>query len=164
MPLADQRAQLAELEQLGLFGALDQELVGELAAELMVVPLAAGETMYAEGDAGRAMYVVLDGAVELTKRAKNGRVVCVSVVHSGDWFGEMSLLDMTTRPLTARATCDARLLELKSGHLDRIYRTDLKAYALIVMNIARQLSRKLRISEGTLADRVATAPNPDASR
>ena len=53
-----------------------------------------------------------------------------------------------------------RLLTLTSGDLDALYRRDLKAYALLVMNLARQLSRKLRVAETILADTVTSVMDP----
>jgi hypothetical protein len=36
--------------------------------------------------------------------------------------------------------------------MDSLYRFDLKSYALIILNIARDLSRRLRVTDGLLAD------------
>ena len=36
--------------------------------------------------------------------------------------------------------------------LDRLYRNDLKSYALVVLNVARDLSRRLRVADGILAE------------
>jgi CRP-like cAMP-binding protein len=146
----------AELQVIGLFGALDEALLITLARELPVMTKHAGEIVFREGDAGRAMYVVLNGQLELTKRTKRGREARIALLDNGEWFGEMCLLDVSARSFTARAIKPSRLLELRATDLDRIYRLDVKAYALLVMNIARQLSRKLRIAESILADTVTS--------
>ena len=41
--------------------------------------------------------------------------------------------------------------------MDALYRHDLKSYTLIILNIARDLSRRLRVTDGLLADFTATA-------
>jgi CRP-like cAMP-binding protein len=46
----------------------------------------------------------------------------------------------------------ARLLRITSEDFDRLYRHDLKSYALVTLNIARDLSRRLRVADGILAD------------
>ena len=140
-----------EIEDIGLFGGLSETILDVMAERLGVQEIDAGEVVFAEGDRGRTMYVVLDGEVELWKRSQ-GEEVRVATVHPGDWFGEMSLIDVLPRPWTARATTSARLLPLRNEDLDVLYRTDLKTYALFMMNVARQLSRKLRIAEARLAD------------
>ncbi len=94
------------------------------------------------------------------KKSKRGRPVRVTSLSRADWFGELSLLDVMPRAVTARALQPCRLLTLTSGDLDALYRRDLKAYALLVMNLARQLSRKLRVAETILADTVTSVMDP----
>lgn len=85
----------------------------------------------------------------------------MTVLGRGDWFGEVALLDVMPRAATARARQPCRLLTVTSSDLDALYRQDLKAYALLVMNLARQLSRKLRVAESLLAETATPAVDPD---
>lgn len=94
------------------------------------------------------------------KKSKRGRAVPLTVLQPGDWFGELSLLAVMPRAATARAKRASRLLTLTSADLDALYRQDLKAYALLVMNLARQLSRKLRVAESILAEAVTSMMDP----
>ena len=64
----------------------------------------------------------------------------------------MSMLDMQERSATVRAVAPSRLLTITSEDLDALYRFDLKSYALIVLNVARDLSRRLRVTDGLLAE------------
>jgi hypothetical protein len=43
-------------------------------------------------------------------------------------------------------------MRITSEDFDRLYRHDLKSYALVTLNIARDLSRRLRVADGILAD------------
>jgi len=146
----------AELETIGLFGALDDRTLATLAERLRVQAVDEGAEVFEAGERGRTLYVILDGEVELLKKSKRGRNVPVAVLGRGDWCGELSLLDVMPRAVTARARKPSRLLTLTSSDLDALYRRDLKAYALLVMNLARQLSRKLRVAETILADTVTS--------
>lgn len=163
MPLSDPVGPtIDELQVVGLFGALDDEALAALAEKLGVVRVSPGEVVFREGDPGRAMYVVLSGELELEKGSTRGKTVRVAFLRSGDWFGEMSLVDVMARPATARALSASRLIEIRPTHLDAMYRGHLKAYALLMMNLARQLSRKLRIAEGIVADAVTQVIDPHA--
>ena len=128
-----------ELEAGGLFGALDREAVQSLVDGAEVQCFDDGEVVFRENDGGRIMYLVLEGTVALSLADAS-----IAAIGSGDWFGEMSLLDMMPRPVTATTTAPCRLLALRPTQLDALYRSDMKAYALVVMNLARQLSRRLR--------------------
>ena len=142
--------ELEALRDVGLFGGLNDAAVESLARAHDVVEVPAGDAVYREGDPGREMFVVLEGEVELTKAVSGGEVLVASVVRN-DWFGEMSILDILPRPSTARVVTGAHLLRLTAHDLDVLYRRDSKAYTLLVLNIAREMSRRLRTVDSTLA-------------
>ncbi len=144
------------LREIGLFGALSEEVLEYLAASLPVQVVEAGETIFREGDAAREMFVVLGGEAEVVKRGKRGNDTRVALLGPGDWFGEMSILDVQPRSASVVAVAPTRLLRVTSEALDALYRKDLKAYSLIVLNIARELSRRLRVADGIIADIVAS--------
>ncbi|WP_394824321.1 cyclic nucleotide-binding domain-containing protein [Pendulispora albinea] len=146
----------ARLREIGLFGALSDEVITHLAASLKPLHLAPGDAIFREGDSAREMYVVLDGEVEVLKRSRRSRDVRVAILGPNDTFGEMSLIDVQARSATVRAVAHTRLLRMASEDLDWLYRHDLKSYALITLNIARDLSRRLRVADGILADFAAS--------
>ena len=143
------------LRDIGLFGALSDDVLQYLVDSLPIVVLEAGDHVFREGDHAREMFVVLGGEVEVLKRAKRGSEARVAMLGPGDWFGEMSILDVQPRSATVVALSPSRLLKITSEALDALYRRDLKAYSLIVLNIARELSRRLRVADGIIADFVA---------
>ena len=111
--------------------------------------------MFHEGDAARDMFVVMAGEMEVLKKSHHGVEARVALLGPGDWFGEMSILDVQPRSATVRVLAPSRLLRIAAADLDALYRHDVKAYAIIVLNVARELSRRLRVADGLLADFVA---------
>lgn len=147
----------ARLREVGLFGALSDEVLEHLAGTLRTRRVGAGEPVFREGDGeAREMFVVLEGEMEVTKRSRRGRDARVAILGPGDWFGEMSVIDLQARSATVRALAPSRLVRLTAEDLDALYRHDLKSYALMVLNIARDLSRRLRVTDGLLAEFTAT--------
>jgi CRP-like cAMP-binding protein len=144
------------LAHIGLFGGLGDDMLSFLTATLRITTLSPGEVVFHEGENAAEMYVVLSGEFEVLKRSKRGIDARVAMLGVGDWFGEMSILDVQPRSATVRALAPARLLTISSGDLDVIYRRDHKAYALLVLNVARELSRRLRVADGILADLVVS--------
>jgi CRP-like cAMP-binding protein len=144
---------IAALREIGLFGALNDEVLEQLTGMLKTMRVSPGDTIFREGDTiAREMYVVLDGEMEVSKRSRRGRDMRVAILGPNDGFGEMSMIDMQARSATVRALAPSRLLKLTSEDMDALYRADLKSYTLIVLNIARELSRRLRVTDGILAD------------
>lgn len=153
MHLGDTEAE--KLRDVGLFGGLSDETLRAFTTPLDVVEFAAGTIIFNEGDAGREMFVVLGGRMEVIKRSKRDREVVVASLRQGTWFGERSILDVMPRPATVRAGEAARLLRVTAHDLDVLYRRDLKSYTLLVLNITREMSRQLRLADGLLSDLMA---------
>jgi CRP-like cAMP-binding protein len=144
---------VAKLREIGLFGALSDEVLERLARTLKTLRVTPGDTIFREGDTvAREMYVLLDGEMEVSKRSRRGRDTRVAILGPNDLFGEMSMIDMQSRSATVRALAPSRLLKITSEDMDALYRSDLKSYALIVLNVARDISRRLRVTDGILAD------------
>jgi CRP-like cAMP-binding protein len=145
---------LARLREIGLFGGLGDDALQTFVAGLPVSELGAGVSIFKEGEAGRELYVILDGEVEVLRRSKRGHETRVAVLGPGDWFGEMSILDVLPRSASTRTLAPARLLRMTAHDLDALYRRDMRSYALLVLNIAREMSRRLRVADGLLAELV----------
>ncbi|MBI4519600.1 MAG: cyclic nucleotide-binding domain-containing protein [Gemmatimonadetes bacterium] len=71
---------------------------------------AAGTRLFAEGESGDTFYVVLHGAVELTKRTPSGQEERLAVRRDGEAFGEMALLTDKPRSASARAVEPTQVL------------------------------------------------------
>jgi CRP-like cAMP-binding protein len=153
--MADAQIAAAELRNIGLFGALSDDVLVFLSETLRVVSPAIGETIFREGEDGSTMYVVLAGEMEITKKSRGGVDARVAVLGPGDWFGEMSIVDIQPRSATVRALAPGRLIRISAAELDALYRHDVRSYAIIVLNLARELSRRLRVADGILADLIA---------
>jgi CRP/FNR family transcriptional regulator, cyclic AMP receptor protein len=147
---------VAELRELGLFGALHDDVLGYLTKSLEARWVGAGETIFREGDPAHDMFVVLDGEVEVLKHSRQQHDHRVAILGPKDSCGEMSLIDVQPRSATVRTLAPTRLLRVTSEDFDKLYRHDLKSYALVTLNIARDLSRRLRVADGILADFTAS--------
>ena len=144
------------LADIGVFGGLSDEARGFFIETCKFVELSVGEIAFREGDPGREMFVLLSGELEVLKKSRRGRDTRVAILGPSDCFGEMSVIDLQPRSATLRALAPTRLLRVSAEDLDLLYRTDLKSYALLVLNIARDLSRRLRVADGLVAQVTAT--------
>lgn len=143
------------LRNFGLFGAMPEAVLEHLSETLTILEAEPGTYIFREGDEANSMFVVLQGDMEVLKRSKYGPDARVAVLGPGDWFGEMGVIDVQPRSASVMTVSPARFLKISAADLDRLYRFDVKAYALIVLNIAREMSRRLRVADGILADLIA---------
>lgn len=76
--------------------------------------LKVGETLFRVGDLGDAMYVIQSGIIEINVPIQGPKKqMTVSVLHEGEFFGELSIIDGLPRTATAVAVEKAHLLEMK---------------------------------------------------
>lgn len=142
----------ATLRDIGLFGGMSDATLERLAGELPQVRADPGQTVVSEGDMSTDMFIVIGGELEVVKRALDGSTVRVAMLGPGDWFGEMAILDVQPRSASVRSLAPSLLISLNPEQVERLlYRQDLKDYSLLLMNIARELSRRLRVADGILA-------------
>src|SRR3954463_6316417 len=123
------------LREIGLFGALSDDVLEHLARTLKPLVLAPGDHVFREGEPAHEMYVLIDGEIEVIKRSRSGRDHRVALLGPTDCFGEMSVVDMQPRSATVRAVAPSRVLRMTTEDMDALYRYDLKSYALITLNI-----------------------------
>ncbi len=100
------------LQGVDLFANCTVDDLGALAQVTHEQRFAAGEIVYREGDPGDALYVILEGSIDILKAAE--RILTLKTKES---FGETSLLDGNPRPATAVAASDVRLLVVERGDL-----------------------------------------------
>ena len=126
------------------FGGLEPALTERLIALLKEHRFETGETVFAEGDAGRSMYIVREGEVIVRRHCGHGDDARLLMMRPGDFFGVTALIDMEPRPFRCVAEKPSLLYELTSADLYRLYKEDPKGYILVLQNINRELCRRLR--------------------
>ena len=112
----------------------------------------AGVTVVAEGEPGRSMFVVHSGELVVSRRADAERVIHMARLEPGDFFGEMTLIEMQNRSATVVADSPTVLYELTAGKLYACYKADIRAYVMVMQNINRELCRRLRRADRRIAE------------
>ena len=160
----------AFLSQIQLFSQLDDDERGVLASAMANRTLQAGEPLFRIGDAGDSMFIVESGSVELFVKDTAGQKIVLHTATTGDFFGELSLLDGGSR--TASATCvdEAKLFVLDREDLLQLFRKrpdaalDMlaamgrmtrRANALLQARVSRNVNEEIQIDRGNIVMRVA---------
>jgi CRP/FNR family transcriptional regulator, cyclic AMP receptor protein len=142
----------AVLGKAPLFAALDSDGATALLTNVNEEQIKRGQKLFAEGDSGDRLYVVLEGKVKLTRTSPDGRENLLSVLGPGEMFGELSLFDPRPRTANAVAITDVRLAGL--GHDD--LRPWLTSHQEVAVHLLRALAQRLRRTNDVMADLVFT--------
>jgi ABC-type bacteriocin/lantibiotic exporter with double-glycine peptidase domain/CRP-like cAMP-binding protein len=112
-PAADDPGRL--LDALPGFRAMPEEVRRLVADSCEVVNYDFGETIVREGDDADAFYVLVSGTARVVKQAGTAEEIPLNVLRRGDSFGEMGLLDESSRVATVRASGPVQALRLDRG-------------------------------------------------
>jgi CRP-like cAMP-binding protein len=142
------------------FGGLPDASLDLLISMLVERQFDVGATVVSEEEPGRSMYIVHAGELAVTKLGNSGRVVRLGGLGPGDFFGEMTLIDMDNRSATVIAESPAVLYELTARNLYAYYKADIHAYVMVMLNINRELCRRLRRADDRIAELTDAARAP----
>jgi len=134
------------------FGGLSDASLDLLVSMLAERRFDVGAVVVAEGVPGRSMYVVHSGELVVSKLAVSGHTIRISTLGRGDFFGEMTLIEMQNRSATVVAESATVLYELTARDLYDYYKADIHAYVMVLQNINRELCRRLRRADDRLAE------------
>ena len=130
MGAAEMAEALGSFAKNRLFEGIAPEVLQEIGSELSVIRLRPGDVVFREGDRGDSLYLVGEGSVKISKRGRGGEQETLAFINSGNFFGEMALLDGEPRSAMATAAESTilgsvndeafqHILELAPGRLHR---------------------------------------------
>jgi CRP/FNR family transcriptional regulator, cyclic AMP receptor protein len=114
------------------FGGLSDASLNLLISMLVERRFNVGATVVAEGEPGCSMYIVHSGELVVSKLAESGRVTRMTGLGPGDFFGEMTLIEMQNRSATVVADSPTVLYELTARNLYTYYKADIYAYVMVM--------------------------------
>jgi CRP/FNR family transcriptional regulator, cyclic AMP receptor protein len=154
-PVSDPDDLLKFLPGIALFGGLEEGSLKRVIAMLGEHRLEPGAEVCKEGDVGRSMFLVRRGEVVVTRTTENGRRVRMVRLGEGEFFGEMTLIDIQKRSATVIVEKPSLLYSLGNPELFKLYQEDVAGYVMIIQNICRELSRRLRSTNKRITEMAA---------
>ena len=134
------------------FGGLSDASLELLVSMLVERHFDAGAAVVAEGEPGRSMFVVHSGELVVSKRGESGGAVRIAGLKPGDFFGEMTLIEMQNRSATVTAESPTVLYELTARNLYTYDKADIHACVMVLQNINREVCRRLRRADARIAE------------
>lgn len=155
---------IERLQQMPIFGGVEPQALQVLVGAGRRVEVPAGGYFFREQEPAQGLYVLEAGRVVVVKQWRS-QSMQLRVLEPGDCFGEMALLDLFPRSASVRAQDASRALEITAADLLRLYEHDVGQFALVQMNIAREMCRRLRETDEMLFEAVmgGQAPTTDTN-
>jgi CRP/FNR family transcriptional regulator, cyclic AMP receptor protein len=135
---------LTFLQAIPIFAGLSSQALSELTGKAREVACPGGSLAVHQGDLGNEMFIIHSGKVEVLRHVGEAAEVLVTTLQARDFFGEMCIIECIPRCASVRAVEDTILFGIKSMHLFHLYQHCPEQYSIVILNIARDLSRRLR--------------------
>lgn len=155
-----QEARIELLQRMPVFGGVRADVLQFLLGVCSVVSVPTNEFFFREHDQGDSMFVLEAGKAAVLKSWR-GQEYLVRTLKEGDCFGEIAVMDHLPRSASVRAVEDCTAICLSAANLYRVSAQDPKQFALIQMNMGREVCRRLRESDNRLFSAMMGTPNAD---
>ena len=135
------------LGQYSFFDGLEQDQIDDILPLMQQEEFEAGMDIIIEGKHNDKIYFILDGRVAVLKHG-----IILMKLGKGDVFGELEVLDVSPVEATIKTLATTKVISLSIDALGEIFEKNLKTYAFLLTNLARDVSRRLRYMDGKLVD------------
>lgn len=140
------------LPSIAIFGGLEEKTLRRLIQLMGEHHFKPEETICRQGESGRAMFLLREGEVVVCRDSPDGRRVKMVRMGPGEFFGEMTLIDIQKRSATVIAQRPSLIFSLSNRDLYALYQEDVPGYVMVLQNLCRELSRRLRVTNQRLQD------------
>ncbi|GHV73081.1 hypothetical protein AGMMS49940_03830 [Spirochaetia bacterium] len=136
----------SSLQHYSLFGGLLEEQIDKIIPLMEPETYEAGENIIVEDEPNDKIRFILEGRVAVMKKG-----ITFVEFKEGDSFGEMAVLDIMPASATIKTLAPTRVMSISNKALHAIYKLDIGTFSLMIMNLARDLSRRLRHMDEEIA-------------
>lgn len=103
-----------------LFQGLDRLALAQLVPSLVELTYSEGETVFLQGEAGDALFIIVEGEVSVRRREQDKNARQIAVLRCGDCFGEIALLTGALRAADVIALSELHLLRISRGRFEHL--------------------------------------------
>jgi CRP/FNR family cyclic AMP-dependent transcriptional regulator len=148
-PLGNRDDVLSILSQISMFGGITEAQQNEIFSRLEIGTFKRGETIFREGDDPTHIYIVKSGLIGLFI-SDNEVKVEKKRLGKGECFGHVALISINQHNLSAVAVVDSEIIVFSKELLRQLHHEDSELFALLILNIARELARRLQFTDDLL--------------
>ncbi len=150
------------LQAYSLFGGITAEQIESIRSFFNEYSFHTGEFIEKEGERGNRIFFITKGSVEILKKLKHrDGFRRLLVLDEGETFGEMELIDAQPCAASVRALEETKTLTLSNRGLHEISKYSCKIFSILIMNLARDISRRLRLEDDMLSEFIETSRDFD---
>lgn len=157
-PLLDIENVLPFLNKISILAGLSDKQLYRLFRLLETVSYDRDEVVFEQGEEPSHIYIIKSGKIKLFVKSEEGSLELIEF-GQGRCFGEASVIGIQPHAATAVAVEDSEFIVLSRKALISIYKSDLELFSILILNIAREVCRRLHGSDEILLHYVLKKTN-----
>lgn len=155
VPLEDIKSVVLILSDIAIWGGVTEMQFDKIFKRLEIGIFKKGEYIFQKGDEPSHIYIVRKGKIGLMIVDQQINLLKKTLMP-GECFGVASLMAMRIHTSTAVALEDSEVMVLSREALWELRHEDVELFSLLMMNIARELARRLKLTDDILLQYMQT--------
>ncbi len=152
-PLKDSYKVLHILHKISIFGGLTDNQLTEVFSHSFIAEVPIRTRLFSPGDSPKYIYILIEGSIKLFITHDNVEYEFFNF-NIGDCFGEASLVSIEPHTASAICTSNCKLVLLSRRALMNIHKSNPDLFGRIILNIGRELGRRLHKTNNLLFEYV----------
>jgi len=128
------------LKDIALFSSLADKELQQIRTHIILRDFKKNQTILHEKETSEFMYIIISGKVKISRVGKDGKEAILSMHGSGEFFGELSLIDGKTSPASVLAVENSNVAIISKDHFYSLLYTQRK----VLENLLQILCSRLR--------------------
>ena len=128
------------LKLVPLFSSLNDEELDAINRQSFIKKYPKNNIILVENEKGDTLYVIVKGKVKVTKFSESGEEIILAILHKGDFFGDMSLLDGKPRSATVVSNEDSELILIRRNDFENVIEKNPR----IALKLLKEITTRLR--------------------
>ena len=149
VPLESPAEIISILTQISIFGGISDAQQTAIFSRLERGSIKEGQFVFQKGDEPSHIYIVRSGGIELFIPDQRARIR-KKRLGVGECFGQVAVMSIHQHTVSAIAVEDTEFIVLSKHALHQLHHEDVELFALLMMNIARELARRLQFMDELL--------------
>jgi len=129
-----------------LFSSLSNEELEKVVALTNVCKYKKDDLILLELEEGNSLFIIAKGSVKISRMSDSGKEVILAILGTGDFFGELSLMDGLARSANVTAIEDSEVLVLRRDDFLEL----IKEYPEITISLLKELAKRIRKSDAQI--------------
>lgn len=150
LKISKQESEIDILKKIPIFQDLKNKDLALVSKILYERKYETGEYMFETGQPGAAMFIIKEGVVQITRNSKSGEELVLANISTGDFVGELALLDSSPRSASAYVIKNTIAMAIFRSDLEKLFDSNPDLGNKVMRRLATVIGLRLKATNDLL--------------